>query len=133
MPIERVSKGFKDVSMTFKVNPLNMDLNILKNENAIARSVRNLVLTRRGERFFNGSLGSGVSELLFDMIDEITAMRIKSEIEDVINTYEPRVNLISVDVIPDYEENSYNIIIRYKIVGINATPQELSFVLLPTR
>ena len=133
MPIERVSKGFKDVSMTFKVNPLNMDLNILKNENAIARSVRNLVLTRKGERFFDSDIGCGVSDLLFELMDDLTSIRIKNEITDVINQYEPRVNLISVNVSANYDSHSYDIIVRYKIVGINADPQELSFALQSTR
>jgi phage baseplate assembly protein W len=133
MPIERVSKSFKDVSMTFKVNPLNMDLNILKNENAIARSVRNLVLTRKGERFFDSDIGCGVSDLLFELMDDLTSIRIKNEIKDVINQYEPRVNLINVNVSANYDSHSYDIIVRYKIVGINADPQELSFALQSTR
>jgi len=133
MPLERVSKGFKDLSMTFQVNPLNYDLIALKNETAIARSIRNLVLTYPGERFFNENLGSKVSRSLFENIDDISASVIKDEIENTIENYEPRVELISVDVAPNYENNEFNVTITYRIVGINVLPQQLTFALQPTR
>ena len=84
MPLERVSKGFKDLSMSFQVNPLNYDLIAIKNETAIARSIRNLVFTLPGERFFNENLGSRVSRVLFENIDEITASVLKDEIKSTI-------------------------------------------------
>ena len=133
MPVERVSKSFKDVSMSFQVNPLTYDLIALTNENAIARSLRNLVLTDRGERFFNNNLGSRVSSLLFESLDDITASSVRDEIENTINNYEPRVELISVDATPDYDNGELNITIKYYIVGIEAQPQQLSFALQPTR
>ena len=119
--------------MTFQINPLNYDLIALKNETAIARSLRNLVLTAKGERFFNPSLGSGVSRLLFDNIDNFTAREIKSEVEYTINTFEPRVRLIDVVVNPNYDDNEFNVTITYQIVGINVPSQQLVFVLQPTR
>jgi len=133
MPLERVSQGFKDISMSFQVNPLTYDLIALTNENAIARSIRNLVITDKGERFFNNNLGSRVSSLLFESLDDITASSVKDEIENTINNYEPRVELISVTAIPDYDSNELGIIIKYFIVGIDAQPQQLSFALQPTR
>ena len=133
MPLERVSQGFKDISMSFQVNPLTYDLIVLTNENAIARSIRNLVITDKGERFFNNNLGSRVSSLLFESLDDITASSVKDEIENTINNYEPRVELISVTAIPDYDSNELGIIIKYFIVGIDAQPQQLSFALQPTR
>ena len=133
MPLERISKGFKDISMTFQVNPLNYDLIGLKNESAIARSVRNLVFTLPGERFFNENLGSKVSRSLFENIDEISASVIQDEITNTINNYEPRVNLIDVVVSPNYDENEFNVTINYRIVGIDVLPQQLSFALQPTR
>lgn len=133
MPVERVSKSFKDVSMSFQVNPLTYDLIALTNENAIARSLRNLVLTDRGERFFNNNLGSRVSSLLFESLDDITASSVRDEIENTINNYEPRVELISVNATPDYDNGELNITIKYYIVGIEAQPQQLSFALQPTR
>lgn len=133
MPIERISKSFKDVSMTFKVNPLTSDLVALKNETAISRSIRNLIMTKKGERPFNFNLGCGVSELLFEVMDEITASSIRSQIEEVIQLYEPRVQLLEVSATPNYDSYEYNIGIRYNIIGIEASPQELSFVLQSTR
>lgn len=133
MPLQRVSQGFKDISMSFQVNPLTYDLITLTNENAIARSIRNLVITDKGERFFNNNLGSRVSSLLFESLDEITASSVKDEIENTINNYEPRVELISVTAIPDYNSSELGITIKYFIVGIDAQPQQLSFALQPTR
>ena len=133
MPLERVSKGFKDISTSFQVNPLTYDLIAIKNETAIARSVRNLIFTLPGERFFNQNLGSRVSQMLFENMDEISASVIKDEITNTINNYEPRVDLISVDVSPNYDNNEFNVTINYYIVGIDVLPQQLSFALQPTR
>lgn len=133
MPVERVSKGFKDISTSFQVNPLTYDLIAIKNETAIARSIRNLVLTYQGERFFNPILGSKVSRLLFESVDEITASAIQEEIRTTINNFEPRVNLLSVDVSPDFDNGEFNVTVRYEIVGIDVLPQQLSFALQPTR
>ena len=96
-------------------------------------SFRNLVLTLQGERFFNQNLGSGVNKLLFDNMDELTAASIQSEIRTVINNYEPRVELISINATPNYDENQYDINIVYRIIGIDVLPQQLSFALIPTR
>ena len=133
MPVERISRGFKDLSMSFQVNPINSDLIATKNETAIARSVRNLVITRPGERFFNPNLGSKVYETLFDNMDEISASIIQDEIRDTIDNYEPRVELISVEAIPNYDNNQFDATVTYKIIGIDIPPQELQFVLQPTR
>jgi phage baseplate assembly protein W len=133
MPLERVSVGFKDISNSLLLNPLTNDIAVITNETAIARSVRNLVLTNRGERFFQRNLGSKVSKLLFETLDESTSDLIKSEIRETIENYEPRVILTDVNVIPDYANNAFNVTIFYNIVGIDALPQQLSFVLLPTR
>ena len=133
MPLERLSQGFKDISLSFQVNPLNYDIIAIKNETAIPRSVRNLVLTIRGERFFDQNLGSNVNKLLFENVDSLTAASIQDEIRTTITNYEPRVNLRSVTVNPDYDQNQFDITITYDIVGIDVLPQQLSFALLPTR
>ena len=133
MPVQRVSKSFKDVSASFKVNPLTNDLIAIKNETAIARSLRNLVLTTPGERFFNEDLGSEVNNLLFENVDDITAMSVRTEIINVIENYEPRVNLLRVSVNANIDSYNMDVIINYEIVGIDIPPQELSFVLIPTR
>jgi phage baseplate assembly protein W len=133
MPSERVSKGFKDLSMSFQISPLNYDLIAIKNETAIARSIRNLVTTLPGERFFNQNLGSNVGNSLFENINAISASVIKDEIENTIRNYEPRVNLIGTDVSPDYDNNNFNVTVKYEIVGIDVLPQQLSFALQQTR
>ena len=133
MPLERVSQGFKDISMTFQSNPLNDDLIALKNENAIARSIRNIVFTLPGEKFFNASFGSRITESLFDNIDEITATIIVDEIRESIETYEDRVQLIDVLADPDFENNSFDLTITYEIIGRNIPAQELQFVLQSSR
>jgi len=133
MPLERVSIGFKDISNSFLLNPLSNDIAVITNETSIARSIRNLVLTNRGERFFQRNLGSKVPKLLFENMDNTTADLIKSEITETVENYEPRVILTDVKVTPNYTDNAFNISIFYNIVGIDALPQQLSFVLLPTR
>ena len=133
MPVERVSRGFKDISITFQANPLNNDLIAIKNENAIARSIRNIVFTLPGEKYFNPNFGSKISKVLFENIDDITASVIVDEIKESIRNYEPRVNLLSVSVNPNPDENEMNVSVKYEIVGIDIPPQQLDFVLLPTR
>ena len=133
MPVERVSRSFKDLSMSFKVNPLNDDLITLKNEAAIARSIRNIVFTSPGEKIFIPEFGSEISKVLFENIDEISAISIKDEIETSIRNYEPRVNLEEVDIEPNYDNNQFDVRINYRIVGIDVPPQQLEFVLLPSR
>ena len=119
--------------MSFEVNPLTDDLIVIKNQTAIARTLRNLVLTTPGERFFNEELGSQVNNLLFENVDDVTALSIRSEIINVIQNYEPRVNLGEVEVNADIDAYQMDVTINYTIVGINAPAQELSFVLIPTR
>tara|TARA_Y100001938_G_scaffold149653_1_gene237293 strand:- start:131 stop:532 length:402 start_codon:yes stop_codon:yes gene_type:complete len=133
MPLERVSQGFKDLSMTFQSNPLNNDLIGIKNENAIARSVKNIIFTEPGEKFFNEDFGSRVTKLLFENVDDIVASELKDEIVDSLVNYEPRISLIDVNITPDYENNSFDAVITYEIVGADVPPQELEFALQPTR
>ena len=133
MPLERVSQGFKDISMTFQANPLNDDLIALKNENAIARSIRNIVFTLTGEKFFNASFGSRITESLFENIDDITSTIIVDEITQSIENYEERVKLLDVQASPNYDNNSYDLTIRYLIIGRDIPAQELQFVLQSSR
>ena len=133
MPVERISKGFKDISMSFQVNPITSDIIGVKNDTAIARSIRNLVLTTPGERFFNPDLGSGVSKVLFETIDEISSSVIRDEVEETIIRFEPRVKLEDVRVKPNYDNNEFDVTVTYTIVGIDALSQQLTFALQPTR
>ena len=133
MPVERVSRGFKDISMTFQANPLNDDLIAIKNENAIARSVRNIVFTLPGEKFFQPTFGSKISKVLFENIDDITASVIVDEIKESIRNYEPRVELLDVEAFPNFDNNQFDVTIIYDIIGSDIPPQELQFALQPTR
>ena len=133
MPAQRVSKSFKDISMSFKYNPLSGDLIGLKNENAIARSVRNIILTNPGEKVFDPFFGSNVSNILFETVDDITAVSIQDEIENSLKNYEPRVEIINVLVDPDYDNNQFDVTISYQIVGVDIPPTQIEFALLPSR
>ena len=133
MPLERVSQGFKDISATFQTNPLNDGLIAIKNETAIARSIRNIVFTLPGEKFFDEDFGSDVSRLLFENLDDITTNLIRDQIFESITNFEPRVRLRNVIAQPNYGNNELNISIVYNIIGIDVPAQQLDFVLQPTR
>jgi len=133
VPVQRLSKGFRDLSASFQTNPLSNDLIALKNESAIARSVRNLVLTIQGERPFQPVLGTGVSRLLFENMDKLTASAIRSELRTTIENYEPRVEINEIIVEADFERNAFDVTLQYFIIGMDVPEQELTFALEPTR
>ena len=133
MPQQRVKRKYKDISMSFETNPLNDDLVSLSDTSAIARSIRNIVFTSPGEKFFNPDFGSRISESLFENVDEVSALAIEDEIKSSIINFEPRVNLLSTIVVPNPDDNEMNVTIEYEITGIDIPPQQLEFVLLPTR
>ena len=133
MPVQRLSRGFKDLSASFQTNPLSNDLIALKNESSIARSVRNLVLTIQGERPFQPVLGTGVSRLLFENMDKLTASAIRSELRTTIENYEPRVEINEILVEADFEGNAFHVTLQYFIIGMDVPEQELTFALAPTR
>ena len=133
MPQQRVKRKFKDISMSFETNPLNDDLVSLSDSSAIARSIRNIVFTSPGEKFFNPDFGSRISESLFENVDDVSALAIEDEIRSSIINFEPRVNLLNANVVPNPDDNEMNVTIEYEITGIDIPPQQLEFVLLPTR
>ena len=133
MPQQRVKRKFKDISMSFETNPLNDDLVSLSDTSAIARSIRNIVFTSPGEKFFQPDFGSRISESLFENVDTVSALAIEDEIKSSIINFEPRVNLLSTIVVPNPDDNEMNVTIEYEITGIDIPPQQLEFVLLPTR
>ena len=130
---QRVSRSFKDISLSFDPHPVTKDLPVLRNERAITRSVRNLVQTIPGERFFNPILGSGVRRLLFDFVDVATADSIEDEILTTINNFETRVNNVSVQVEPRPDENNFNITVFFDIIGQGLPSQNFTFILEATR
>jgi hypothetical protein len=133
MAVQRISRSFKDISLSFVPHPVTKDLPILSNENAIIRSVRNLVETIPTERFFNSNLGSNVRSLLFDFVDYGTASVIQTEIENTIANYEPRVNNVQIAVNPQPDDNNFEIIISFDIIGQQIPTQQFTFLLEATR
>ena len=135
MPLQRLNNGFKDLSMSFQANPLSQDLIALKNTNAIARSIKNIVFTLPGEKWFNQNFGSRITSSLFENINDITANIIVDEITESITRYEPRVELIGegVRAFPDYDNNTFDVIIVYAVIGADVPPQQLEFVLESNR
>ena len=130
---QRVSRSFKDISLSFDPHPVTKDLPVLKNANAIRRSVRNLVQTIPGERFFNPILGSSVYDSLFDLMDFGTSNLIEQEIVTTLRNFEPRVNNVRVRVSARPDQNNFDVTIFFDIVGAALPSQEFSFILEATR
>ena len=135
MPVirQRQSKAFKDISLSFKRHPVTNDILALRNEDAIKRSVHNLVETVNEERFFNSLLGSRVKESLFEVPDNTIRATLKSQIENSILNFEPRVDLTDVIINHPNDTNDLEVTVAYDIIGQEATPQEITFILQPTR
>tara|TARA_R100000388_G_scaffold57397_1_gene42396 strand:+ start:39 stop:440 length:402 start_codon:yes stop_codon:yes gene_type:complete len=129
----RVSKAFKDISLSFEPHPVTKDLPILKNERAISRSVRNIVETIPTEKFFNPDFGSDVYRSLFDFVDFGTANEIQEQIKTSVTNFEPRVDNVRVEVDPQPDLNQFEVTIIYDIVGQEFPTQEYSFILEATR
>ena len=129
----KTSRRFKDISLTFTRNPVTNDILPLRNEDAIKKSVMNLVKTRVGERFFNNLLGTDLKDALFDLGSPALALSLESEIETLLENFEPRVAEPRVDIQFKTDSNELRIRIQYDIVGIPAPAQEIEFILEPTR
>ena len=133
MAIQRISRSFKDISLSFEPHPVTKDLPILKNENAIRRSVRNIVQTIPTERFFNSLLGSDVRRSLFEFVDFGTASVIQDQIEIAVENFEERVENLQVIVDPIPDDNTFNVTVIFDIIGQEFPTQEYSFILEATR
>ena len=116
MAIQRISRVFKDISLSFEPHPVTKDLQILKNENAIRRSVRNIVETIPTERFFNSLLGSDIRRSLFEFVDFGTASVIQDQIQIAIENFEERVENLIVEVDPAPDNNSFNVTVIFDII-----------------
>ena len=130
---QRVSRTFKDISLSFIPHPVTNDLPVIKNERAISRAVRNLVQTIPGEKFFRPLFGSGVRGLLFDFMDVATSEAIEEEIITVINNYEPRVTNVQVQVDARPDLNNFDVTIYFDIIGQSLPTQQFTFILEATR
>jgi len=133
MAEQRISRSFKDISLSFVPHPVTKDLQVLKNENAIRRSVRNIVETIPTERFFNSLLGSDVRSSLFEFVDFGTASIIQNQILIAIENFEPRVNNVVVEVDPQPDQNSFNVTVIFDIIGQEFPTQEYTFLLEAAR
>ena len=114
---DNLSRGFKDVGMSFLLNVFTKDAAVVKNENAIKQSIKNLVLTQKGEKLFQPEIGSGVYELLFEPMDPFTADSIRDEIINTLGQYEPRITILEVDVEPNEATNTFDVTVEYIFVG----------------
>jgi phage baseplate assembly protein W len=133
MSVTRISRSFKDISLSFDPHPITKDLPVLVNQQAIRRSIRNLVQTIPTERFFNPILGSDVRQSLFEFVDFGTASVIRDQILNTISNFEPRVNDVDVQVDPRPDENEFEITIIFDIIGQEIPTQQFSFILEATR
>ena len=133
MPVQKVSRAFKDISFAFDPHHVTKDLPVLTNERAIRRSVRNLVETIPTERYFNSTLGTRIRRSLFDFVDYATATVIEDQIINTVEFYEPRVNNLRVNVDPRPDDNSFDVKVVFDIVGQEAPTQQFSFLLEATR
>ena len=133
MAIQRKSRAFKDISLSFTPHPVTKDLPILANERAIVRSVRNLVETIPTERYFNSLIGTDIRDSLFENFERSTVTIIEDQVREVLANFEPRVSDVGVQVDARPDDNEFEVTVFFEIVGLDAPPQSFSFLLEPTR
>ena len=129
----QISRGFRDISLSFNRHPITNDVTVLKNEDAIKKSVVNLVRTRLDERFFNELLGTSVYNTLFELNDLYQGDDVREEIVTLLENFEPRINLTNVYVEPGLDSNDFLIQIEYDITGLPLPTQNIEFILQPSR
>lgn len=127
-----IARQFKDLDLNFTIHPLKKDVNKNLDQVAVINAIKNLVLTSHYEKLFNPDYGSNVRKLLFETVDIVTASAIEREIQQTVGNYEPRVNLISVSVIPDLDNNGFSVQMYFYIVN-QTEPVSVSFLLERTR
>ena len=115
--MSRTARLFSDLDLNFSKHPVTKDISLKLNEYAIIASVRNIVLTNRGERRFTPDFGSTVLQMLFEPLDDVTAINIKNEIVTSITNYEPRVKIDFVNVIPNFNLDGFDITIRFYLLN----------------
>ena len=133
MAVQRISRAFKDISLSFDMHPVTKDIAVLKNEDAVKRSIRNIVQTIPFERFFNPTFGSDVRTNLFDFVDFGSATVLEEQIRIAINNDEPRASNVTVDVLPKVDINSFEISVYFSIVGLELPQQKFTYILESTR
>ena len=133
MAVKRISRAFKDISLSFEMHPVTKDIPVLKNESAIKRSIRNIVQTIPSARFFQPYFGSEVKSSLFEFVDFGTAALLEKQIELAIKNFEPRVENPVIEVSPTPDGNAFEIDIKYRIIGQDVPPQQFTYILEATR
>ena len=133
MAVQRISRDFKDISLSFDMHPITKDINVLKDEDAVKRSIRNIVQTTPFERFFNPTFGSDLRTNIFDFVDFGSATVIEEQIRIAISNDEPRANNVTVEVLPKIDINSFEISVYFSIVGLELPQQKFTYILESTR
>ncbi len=133
MAIQRKSRAFKDISLSFSPHPVTKDLPVLTNERAIVRSVRNLVETIPTERFFNSLIGTDIRDSLFENFTATTPTIIEDQVRNTIRNFEPRVGEIGVEVDALPDSNRLEVKVLFDIIGLQVPTQSFTFILEPTR
>ena len=133
MAVQRISREFKDISLSFDVHPITKDITVLKNADAIKKSLRNIIQTIQGERFFNPTFGSEIASSLFDFVDIGSASVLEELVRIAIRNEEPRVGDPKVEVIPKIDDNGFEVTIYFDIIGQEFPAQSFSFILQAAR
>jgi phage baseplate assembly protein W len=128
-----ISRAFRDISLSIARHPVTNDILTIRNEDAIKKSVTNLVRTEVGERFFNFSLGSSVSQSLFELHNQELGILLEEEIKTLLTNYEPRIKVRNISVISDYDSNELNVEMEYDIIGQGFPRQKIEFILQSSR
>ena len=127
------SRAFKDINLSFKRHPVTNDVVVIRDEDAIKRSVKNIIFTILGEKPFEPNFGSVINESLFDLNTSLNEIRVADEISASLRNYEPRISDIDVTVTVSADTNEMNCTVQYEIVGLPTPPQEVDVLLFPAR
>jgi phage baseplate assembly protein W len=126
----KISRSFKDISFNLLKNPITNDIVVLKNEEAIKQSVKNLVLTKLGERLFNPLVGTNTNSYLFELTTTFSINTLIQEIEEVLKNFEKRIRLSNITINSEEDSNEFNVFIEYYIVGLPQSLQNVEFLLV---
>jgi len=124
---------FKDLNITFKPHPVTGDLIVKKDDAAVKQAIVNLLMTSRGERPFQPNLGSDLRRILFNPLDASTAAQIGENIRETLDTYEPRISILQLDVDANFDDNGFDVELEFEIIGREDTPTAIEFFLERTR
>ena len=128
-----ISRAFRDVSLSFKRHPVTNDILVIKNEDAIKRSVQNIVLTIVGEKPFEPLFGSNINASLFELNTSLEAIGIKEQVSSAIRNFEPRVDNLDVSVTISADTNDMYVTVQYDIIGLPVPTQTVDVLLFPAR